>query len=465
MPAVCLAPTARESFRQRRAEVPLVASSEQHVDTLTQASREDPRSDPALGAPVSGPTRRFQIGQRVGNDYEIKAVLGEGGMGTVYEALDVGLNRIVALKVPLVAGGARTLRREAQGLAAVHHPNLLSVYALGQHEGIDFIVMERIHGLTLEARLDDLAEAHRRLSVAEVVDLLLAITDGLSAIHHAGLAHRDLKLANVMVAGSRVVVTDFGLVTPEFEVPAGSRLLAGSIDSLAPELIRDDVHLGQGPLVDLYALGVLAFELLTGHAPYASESAQEVLLGHLEGPVPDVRVARPDVPAELAELLLELMAKSPEDRPESAEVVLWRLGALQAAVAPRPAVTPLSVLIVDDDGHVCKALQRSLTAALPRLEVEATTRPETAVDRIERRRPDIVLVDLSMPGVNGVELCMQILALPRAARPEVVAMSAEATPDDLRVLASLGIARFVPKDPRFVTRMCEVIGELRRLRA
>jgi serine/threonine-protein kinase len=401
----------------------------------------------------------------VGHLYEITAVLGEGGMGTVYEARDFGLNRIVALKVPLAGGDAQTLRREAQGLAAVHHPNLVTVHALGQHEGVDFIVMERIHGVTLEERLRVLARAGKRFGIAEAVDLLLAITDGLSAIHHAGIAHRDIKLANVMVAGSRVVVTDLGLVTPEFDARGVGGQIAGSINSMAPELIRGEVQPGQGSLVDLYALGVLAFELLAGQAPFASDNAQEVLLGHLERPVPDVRALRPDTPRELAELIQDLMVKSPEDRPECAEVVLWRLGAIQAALAIKPRIAPLSVLIVDDDVHGCKALRRSLTAALPRLTVEATTRPEAAIELIEHRRPDIVLTDLNMPAVNGIELCMEIMALPPGVRPEVVAMSAEATSDDLQVLGSLGISRFVPKDQRFVARMGEVIGEIRRLRA
>jgi serine/threonine-protein kinase len=443
----------------------LIVGDMRHVDTVPQAGGADSRPGPAAEAPASGPAHRLGIGERVGHAYEITALLGEGGMGTVYEARDLGLNRIVALKVPLPSGDPQILRREAQGLAAVRHPNLVTIHALGQHAGVDFIVMERIHGATLEERCDALARAGKRFGIAEVVDFLLAITDALSAIHHAGIAHRDLKLGNVMIAGSRVVVMDLGLVTAEFDVLVASKHLAGSIHSMSPELIRGDVQPGQGSLVDLYALGILAFQLLAGQAPFPSDDVQLVFLAHLAQPVPDVRALRPDTPLELAELIQDLMVKSPEDRPECAEVVLWRLTAIRATLASKPSLAPLSVLIVDDDAYGGKALRRSLIAALPRLAVEVTTRPETAIALIESHRPALVLVDLNMPEVNGIELCMEILALPPDVRPEIVTMSAEATHDDIQVLASLGVSRFVPKDARFVARMSEVIGEVRRSRA
>ena len=155
--------------------------------------------------------RCLRVGEIVAATYEITAVLGAGGMGIIYEARDVRLNRVVALKVARHVGDAQLLRKEAQGLAAVRHPNLVGVHALGEHDGIDFIVMERIHGKTLEALLDEAKRARRRLPIAEIIDWLIAVTDGLTAVHGAGIAHRDVKLGNVMVAGDRVVLMDFGL--------------------------------------------------------------------------------------------------------------------------------------------------------------------------------------------------------------------------------------------------------------
>ena len=185
---------------------------------------------------------------------------------------------------------------------------------------------------------------------------------------------------------------------------------------------------------------------------------------HLDARLPDPLARRPDTPRKLAELVSELMAKSPTDRPESAEVVLWRLGAIRSALLAEPRAPPMSVLIVDDDPGICIALKKGLAAALPLLTVASTLSPERVLPYIERCPPDLVVVDLRMPNINGVELCMQLLALPEHARPIVVAMSAEATDDDLSVLVSLGVARFVAKDDRFVFQLCDVIGEIRRSR-
>jgi serine/threonine-protein kinase len=406
---------------------------------------------------------RFPVGTVISDTYEITAVLGVGGMGVVYEARDLGLNRKVALKFALTPEDGATLRKEAQGLAALHHPNLVGIYSLGRHQGLDYLVMERIHGVTLEQRIADAWKKREPIPVDEVLDLLIAITDALTAVHRAGVVHHDIKAGNVMVAATRVVLMDFGLVTPEFAV-THSKLIAGSIDYIAPEIITNTVKAGSGHLADLYALGALAFELLTGRPPFWAESPQATFIAHLGAPVPDLRAARPEVPHRLAELIEELLAKSPDDRPENAEMLLWRLGAIRSGGGRAGAAPPMGVLIVDDDQDVGTVLRRALTHAFPRLEVETTTSPDQALERVERQAPDIVLVDLNMPGTNGIELCMMLRSLSAERAPTVVAMSAAASDNDLLVLGSLGIRHFVPKDTDFVRHMCELLGDLRRAR-
>src|SRR5262249_51646657 len=138
------------------------------------------------------------------------------------------------------------------------------------------------------------------------------------------------------------------------------------------------------------------------------------------------------VPDELAALLQELLAKAPEDRPESSEAVLWRLQALRDDLPRSPAASrPFSVLILDDGPDVGALLKRQLEWTLPKLVASAVTDSEKALEKIRRHGPDIALVDLNMPGMNGVELCMNISALPRRARPVVVAMSGRCSGDDL----------------------------------
>jgi serine/threonine-protein kinase len=430
-----------------------------------RVARPDRDLPPPLDALSSACIGPFSCGQLLAGAYEITGVLGAGAMGVVYEAQDLALNRAVAIKAPLRPAYAEDLRAEAQAMAAVHHPNLVTIHAMGREGGVDFIVMERVFGMTLDERIAEAWETRRPIPLDEALRLLSSIADALTAIHRAGVAHRDVKSANVMLSGQRVVLTDLGLVTPEISVEPGAPL-CGSAAYMAPELILDAVQPGRGALVDLYALGVVAFEVLAGRRPYPQETVVSVMEAHVEQATPDVRSYRGDVPDELAVLVHELLAKRPEDRPEGAEAVLWRLGAILADL-PRGSATTmpaLSVLIVDDDPAVGAVLKRNLQWSLPRLDAEALTDPAEALDRMMRRTPDIVVVDLNMPGINGIELCMNVRALPLRLRPVIVAMSAEAKDGDLTALRALDVHAFVPKDERFVPHMCEVVGDVRRAR-
>lgn len=436
-------------------------------DSPAAVRAPDAQSEPVVPvAAPEDPTERsgpFSRGQRVGEAYEITRMLGAGGMGMVYEAHDVLLDRHVAIKVPLLPQYAQTLRREAQAMAAVHHPNLVRIFAVGHEGSVEFIVMERVFGMTLEDRVAEAWNAERPIPLEEALDLLMAITDGLTAVHRVGAAHRDLKSANVMISGERVVLTDFGLMMPEIAIHAGGPV-AGSADYMAPELILGMVRPGQGPLVDLYALGVVAFEVLARRRPYIFDTSHAVLLAHVGQPPPDVRSFRNDAPDDLAAIIHELLAKGPEERPDSAESVLWRLGAIRADLPPPSGTAHLSVLIVDDDPDVGAMLRRNLQWSLPRLAAEACTDAHEALARMKRKMPDIVVVDLNMPGMNGVELCMNLSGFPERTRPVIVAMSGEASHRDEVVLRSLGVRELVAKDARFVPHLCDVIGDVRRRR-
>jgi serine/threonine-protein kinase len=415
-------------------------------------------------APPPRPIGPFRSGQALAGGFLIGDVLGAGGMGVVYEAHDQRLDRTVAIKAPLDEAYGETLRREAVAMAAVHHPNLVGVHSLGREGDLDYMVMERVFGMTLDERITEAVETRKPIALEEALAVVSAIADALTAVHRAGLAHRDVKSSNVMLDGSRVVLADFGLATPEVGVRVDAPI-AGSVDYMAPELILGLVRPGSGPRVDLYALGIVAFEVLTGRRPYERASTHATLLAHVHEPIPDVHALRRDVPDELVALLHELLAKRPDDRPESSEAVLWRLQAARARL-PRsaPATRPFSVLIVDDDPDLGVLLKRRLEWTLPTLVASAITDPEKALEKIRRHGPDIALVDLNMPRMNGVELCMNIGALPWRSRPVVVAMSGRCSVDDIALLRTLDVYDFVNKDDGFVARMCEVIGDVRRAR-
>jgi eukaryotic-like serine/threonine-protein kinase len=273
----------------------------------------------------------FAVGEVLGNTYELRGILGAGGMGVVYEAHDRVLNRPVAIKVSLVAGPDFSLRHEGQALAAFRHPAMVAVHGILEHRGIEYLVMERVRGVTLEEHLKQRRARNEPHTLSEVVELLIAISDGLSAIHQAGIAHRDVKPANLMLApGGRIVFTDFGLFAPQFEKVGR---VAGSPEYMAPEVIRGKIEPGRAHLVDLYALGIVAFQLLVGQVPFAGNSAAEVLPQHLNSEPPDLERVRSDTPPELAELVAALLAKDPDERPEDCEVVLWELRALRGKVS------------------------------------------------------------------------------------------------------------------------------------
>ncbi len=406
--------------------------------------------------PSAGP---FHVGQIVAGTYEITRVLAVGGMGVVYEARDTLLLRRVAIKAPRFAALAQSLRAEAQALALLQSPAFVKVHHMAAHDGTELLVMERLYGDTLEVRLDELRTRRKLLSLHEALDLLVAIADALSTAHGVGVTQRDLKPANIVLCGERVVLVDMGLFVPEVLVGPDVEA-AGSAEYIAPEVLLHEVEKGESPLIDLYALGVLAFELLTNQTPFASESIGVVLAKHVGGTIPDVRDLRPEVPTELAALVSELMAKDPKARPPSAEAVLWQLKDIRNHALRRSK--HMTVLVIDDDEHVGRALERSLESAFPQVEVHATTNPAVAMDPTMRAAVDVVLVDLNMPRHNGVEVCMSLLSLPAAEQPTIVAMSAQAKPADVEVLRAIGVRNFVPKDHQFVGAMSNVIRDLRR---
>jgi serine/threonine protein kinase len=273
----------------------------------------------------------FQLGEVLDDVYEIRALLGEGGMGQVFDARDRVLNREVAIKAYWPSAFASTsdlLRREAQALAAIHHPGLATVFTMGTHTRPQFLVMERIRGISLAALMEQRHRLQECVPLRDALRIILAVADVLRAVHAAGCVHRDVKPSNVMLTGNdRVVLMDFGLFLPENEL-AERPLLAGSPHYMAPESIRECVRPGAGHLVDLYALGVMAFELVAGRVPFEGGTADELFQRHLQDAPPDLRALAPQLPARLVALIHELLAKDPYDRPDSEDLV-WRLRALR----------------------------------------------------------------------------------------------------------------------------------------
>jgi serine/threonine-protein kinase len=278
---------------------------------------------------AQGPGDLLRPGELLADTYEIRGKLGEGGMGQVYEAHDHGLDRRVAIKVALRGG---SVSREARALAVLQgHPSVVTVHALGVHRGMEYAVMDRIHGVTLEQYLERRHAEGPRLGLGAVVDIGAAIADGLAVVHEAGIAHCDVKPGNVILAPhDRVILTDFGIFGAECD--RRNRTMAwGTAEYMAPEGATCRVASGELFLVDVYALGIVLFEMVVGRRPFEG-SSWRVLQMQVLAPVPDPAAQRPATPRLLATLIREMMAKAPSARPQGMRDIAWQLRRVRSAL-------------------------------------------------------------------------------------------------------------------------------------
>jgi serine/threonine-protein kinase len=408
---------------------------------------------------IESPPDIFRVGEVLSEMYEIRSVLGAGGMGQVFEAQDLALNRRVAIKAAWPNLEDSPVRKEAQALAAIRHPSMVGVFTVGKHAGIEYVVMERVFGIPLENFLYKKQTAGEVVGISEAIELIIAIADGLAAVHHAGIAHRDVKPANIMLApGGRVVLMDFGLFLPEFEVAAQSTI-AGSPQYMAPEAISNTVEPGAGGLVDLYALGVVSYEMLCGVPPFFGETADEVWDKHLYDEAPDLLRKRPDAPLRLAQLVHDMLAKDPALRPQSADAALFQLRSIRAQITQEP---PFSVLIVEDDREIAKVLSFYVKKAAPDAEIRLAYDGQQAVDSVRSQAPDVMLLDLHLPRMNGIEVAMCLRGEGAAEKTTIVSLSAGAQDRDLTLLAQLGVNHFVPKGAHLAEKVAAVIQETRK---
>src|SRR3954447_26777980 len=281
----------------------------------------------------------LESGSLLGN-YEIEALLGHGGMGVVYEALQLSLSRRVALKViaPELSRNERfqeRFRREGRSQAALDHPNVVTVHDFGEAEGHLYISMQLIRGPSLKELI-----ARGELDLGRVQRILRPIADALDTAHEDGLIPRDFKPQNILV-GSRdhAYLADFGL-TQALGEPGLTRTgqFVGTLDYIAPEQIHGKPATRRS---DVYAFGAVLFECLTGKPPYPRESDAATLFAHVSEPLPRVSELRPGAPPTIDAVLNRALAKSPDDRLPTATAVMDELAAAigSAQLAPPPPRT------------------------------------------------------------------------------------------------------------------------------
>ena len=278
------------------------------------------------------------IGENLGS-FRIDSILGTGAMGVVYHAVNEVNGRPAAVKVINGESSQKgkayeRFRREAEILQQFRHPNIVRFLALGRYKGTSYFAMEYVDGVTL----DDILKERRALPWLEVVDLAIQICDALHYAHEHGVVHRDLKPSNLMVSGKgQVKLTDFGIAKDldATALTATGRTL-GTAAYMAPEQIRGTPEISHK--TDLYALGILIYQMLTGQQAFEGTSAVVLMHCHLNEPPPKPRARTAEIPLELDDLVVRLMAKSPADRPWDAAAVAHTLRELREKVNRGEAV-------------------------------------------------------------------------------------------------------------------------------
>jgi len=278
------------------------------------------------------------VGKTVGSRYEIRALLARGGMATVYEAVDLRLDRQVALKVmhPHLAadpGFVARFEREAKSAARLAHPHVVGVYDQGEADGLVYLAMELIPGRTLR----DVIREYGPLTSEQALVLLEPVLEALASAHAAGLVHRDIKPENVLIShDGRVKVDDFGLAravaTSETNATAG--MLIGTVAYLAPEQVERG-HADER--TDIYAAGICLFEMVTGQVPHAGDTPLSVAYQHVNADVPAPSSVMPGIPLEVDAIVRTATRRDPNQRYRSSADFLADIRRTRAAL---PAPTP-----------------------------------------------------------------------------------------------------------------------------
>ena len=253
-------------------------------------------------------------GQKVNSRYEIIKTIGEGGMANVYLARDTILDRNVAIKV--LRGDlatdekfVRRFQREALSASSLSHPNIVEIYDVGEDDGDYYIVMEYVEGKNLK----QLLKKREKLTTAEVVDIMLQITSAMGTAHDSLIIHRDLKPQNILIKDDgEIKITDFGIAMALNATQLTQTNSAmGSVHYFPPEQAN-----GKGSTLksDVYSLGIMMYELLTGSLPFRGDNAVEIALKHLKEPIPSIRAELPEIPGSIENIITKATAKNPKNR-------------------------------------------------------------------------------------------------------------------------------------------------------
>lgn len=400
----------------------------------------------------------------VGN-YRIREEIGQGGMGTVYQAEHIVMKRQVAIKVLPVDDDCppsvkQRFYAEMRVLAELSHANVVLALDAGEVPGVDklppwiYLVMELVEGGDLEKHV----LAHGLLGITEACNYVRQAAAGLQAAHDRHLVHRDLKPSNLLLSSARVIkLVDFGLARQFSSRLTDQRALLGSVEFMAPEQSHDPSLVSTQ--ADIYGLGATLFWLLTGEAPYPYHPQMSHALRALQQDAPRrLRSLRADVPEELDQLVARMLDRNPDRRPGSALAII---NALRPFLLTGPSLLDSSsritlsrdsllepgglfrVLVVEDEPHV-RLLHRTLLEQIGCDCVEVRD-GESALSIAQNQRFDLVLLDLNLPDIDGYEVCRRLREHNDNQNLQIIVVSAMGDQNELAESLPRGANDYVPK--------------------
>jgi serine/threonine-protein kinase len=328
-------------------------------------------------------------GELIDGRYQLLRQVANGGMATIYEALDTRLDRKVAVKIMhahLAQDEAFVSRfiREAKAAAALTHPNIVAVQDQGWNQnGVPavFLVMELIEGHTLREYLNE----RGRFEVKDAINYMTPILSALAAAHDLGIVHRDIKPENILISkDGRIKIADFGLARGELigtTMTAESSVILGSVSYLSPEQVQRGIADSRS---DVYAAGIVAYEMFTGEKPFNGDSPIQIAYMHVNDEIPQLRSKRKEIPQALNDLIASATAKNPDDRPRTAGEFLTRLHSIQIELDPKKNQLDLGLdLPVEPIREKARKKVKEEPAKESTVEVQETTKE---VKRLEEKK-------------------------------------------------------------------------------